>query len=53
VLQTSYFLSGLGLLTLVGYVVLARGYWFKTPLIGLSLATLFYLVGLVSALARA
>ena len=34
VLRRSYFLSGLGLLVLVGYVVLARVFWFKDPLIG-------------------
>jgi hypothetical protein len=52
VLRTSYSLAGLGLLTLVGYVVLARGYWFKAPLI-VSLPTLFYLVGIVGAFAEA
>lgn len=34
VLQKSYFLAALGLLMLVGYVVLARVYWFNAPLIG-------------------
>lgn len=48
----SYFLAALGLLMLVGYVVLARVYWFKAPLIGVSLATLFYVAGLVGTFAR-
>jgi hypothetical protein len=52
VLQKSYFLAALGLLMLVGYVVLARVYWFKAPLIGVSLATLFYIAGLVGTFAR-
>jgi hypothetical protein len=52
VLQKSYFLAALGLLMLVGYVVLARVYWFKAPLIGVSLATLFYVAGLVGTFAR-
>jgi len=47
VLLRSHFLAGLGLLVLVGYVVLARVFWFKAPLIGVSLATLFYLAGLL------
>jgi len=50
VLRRSYFLAGLGLLVLVAYVVVARVFWFKTPLIGLSAATLLYVAGFVSAL---
>jgi len=52
VLQKSYFLAALGLLMLVGYVGLARVYWFKAPLIGVCLATLFYIAGLVDTFAR-
>jgi hypothetical protein len=52
VLRTSYFLAGTGLLMLVGYVVLARIFWFTAPLIGVSAATLLYVVGFVYALAR-
>jgi len=52
VLQQSYFLAALGLLMLVGYVGLARVYWFKAPLIGVCLATLFYIAGLVDTFAR-
>ena len=47
VLRTSYFLAGTGLLMLVGYVVLARIFWFTTPLIAVSAATLLYVVGFV------
>jgi hypothetical protein len=52
VLRTSYFLVGTGLLMLVGYVVLARIFWFTAPLIGVSGATLLYVFGFVYALAR-
>ena len=52
VLQKSYFLAGLGLAVLVSYVVLARVFWFSDPLIGVSVATLFYVAGFVCAFAR-
>ena len=52
VLRRSYFLSGLGLLVLVGYVVLARVFWFSDPLIGVSAATLLYVAGFIYAFAR-
>lgn len=48
----SYYLAGLGLLVLVAYIVLAHIYWFRVPFIGISLATLFYVAGLVGAFAR-
>lgn|SRR5215468_5608425 len=47
VLPRSYFLVGLGLLVLLAYMLLAYIYWFRIPLIGLSLATLFYVAGFV------
>ena len=50
VLRRSYFLSGLGLLVLAGYVVLARVFWFSGPLIGVSAATLLYLPDLFTHL---
>jgi len=53
VLLHSYFLVGLGLLVLVIYIVLAHIYWFRAPLMGVSLATLFYVAGLVGAFAGA
>ena len=53
VLLRSHFLIGLGLLWLVGYILLAQIYWFRIPLIAVSLATLFYLAGLVGIVARA
>ena len=46
-LLESWFLLGLGLLTLAGYLVLARLYWFSVPLRGVSLAAVLYLLGLV------
>ncbi len=42
----SWFLLGLGLLTLVGYTVLAKLYWFSVPFRGVSLATILYCLGL-------
>lgn len=42
----SYFLLALGLVLLIGYVVLARKYFFRTPLRGLFLATFLYAVAL-------
>ena len=52
VLQKSYFLAGPGLVVLVSYVVLARVFWFSGPLIGVSVATLLYVAGLIFAFAR-
>lgn len=52
VLQNSYFLAGLGLLVLLGYVVIARVFWFRAPFIGVSAATLLYAAGLLFAFAR-
>lgn len=45
----SAFLLGLGLVVLLGYVVLARMYFFRTPLCGVILATVLYALGLVAA----
>ena len=45
VLQKSFFLAALGLLLLVGYASLARIFWFRAPLIAVSVATLLYLAG--------
>ena len=57
VLLQSHFLAGLGLLVLVAYlvayIVVARIYWFRAPLIGVSLATLFYVAGLIGIFSRA
>ena len=52
VLHTSYFLAGTGLLMLAGYVVVSRMFWFTAPLIGVSVATLLYVVGFVYVFAR-
>lgn len=45
-LWQSYFLLGLGLVTLIAYVVLARLYFFSIPFRGVTLATLLYVAGL-------
>lgn len=52
VLRGSFFLAALGFLVLVAYVVLARVYWFKAPLVWISAATLLYFAGFVCAFAR-
>ena len=44
-LVQSGFLLGLGMLVLVAYVVLARRYWFRVPLIGCTIALLLYTAG--------
>ena len=52
-LWQSLFLLGLGLVTLIAYVVLARLYFFSIPFRGVMLATLLYCAGLVAHFARA
>lgn len=49
-LLQSTFLMALGGVTLGAYWVTARIYWFKTPLRGIALASLLYLIGLGIAL---
>lgn len=49
ILFGSAFLQAVGLATLVGFVVLAKRYWFITPLIGASLATILYILGIANA----
>jgi hypothetical protein len=43
----SYFLLALGAATLLGYVFIAKRYFFRTPLRGLLLATFLYALALV------
>ena len=43
----SVFLLALGLVVLLGYVVLARVYWFSIPFRGIGLATVLYGLGLL------
>lgn len=43
----SVFLLALGMLTLCGYLLLAKLYWFKVPLRGILLATTLYAAALV------
>ncbi len=44
----STFLLSLGLLLLVGYVVLAKRYWFSAPFRGILLATVLYVLALIA-----
>jgi hypothetical protein len=46
----SAFFVGLGIAFFVSYLLLARFYWFRTPLIGIVLAGSLYLLGIVIAL---
>ena len=47
----STFLVVLGALVLLGYVVLAKLYWFYRPLVGVALALAFYVAGVAVAYA--
>lgn len=51
-LRRSYFLILIGFLVLLAYVVLARVFWFRAPFIGVSWATLLYVVGFACALTQ-
>jgi hypothetical protein len=46
----SAFLLSLGLILLFGYVFLAKRYFFRIPLLGVLLATSFYVLALVTGL---
>lgn len=48
-LLSSPFLVALSLVALASYLVLARLYWFKVPLIGISMSTAFFVVGYLLA----
>jgi len=43
----SWFFLTLGLAALVAYVVMAKLYWFRTPLVGISLSLLLYILSVV------
>jgi hypothetical protein len=45
----SAFLLALGMIVLLGYVFLARRYFFRTPLRGVILATVLYAAGIVAS----
>lgn len=45
-LTASSFLLALGLVTLCGYLALARRYWFRTPFRGILLALVLYVAAL-------
>ena len=42
-LLASPFLVALSLITLLSFLVLARAYWFRSPLAGISLATVLFI----------
>lgn len=46
ILAASGFLLALGLITLCGYLALARHYWFRTPFRGILLALVLYVAAL-------
>jgi hypothetical protein len=48
-LLQSHFLLWLGLAVLIGYVFLAKRYWFSIPLRGILLATVLYATALIIA----
>ena len=46
----SAFLIGLGIAFFVSYLLLAKLYWFRSPLIGVALAGSLYILGIVIAI---
>jgi hypothetical protein len=48
VLMNSPFLLGVGLAMLVGFVILAKLYWFKVPFIGVVISLTCYVAAIVS-----
>jgi hypothetical protein len=46
----SAFLIGLGIAFFLSYLLLAKLYWFKSPLIGVALAGSLYLLGILIAI---
>jgi hypothetical protein len=47
ILFRSWFLLALGLIVLLGYLFLAKMYFFRTPLRGVTVATVLYVFGLI------
>jgi hypothetical protein len=47
-LFNSAYLLAVGLVLLLGYVYLAKTYWFRIPLVGISLSTLLYSAAIVT-----
>jgi hypothetical protein len=43
----SVFLLSVGMIFLLGYIILAKRYFFRRPLVGVLLATVFYVLGLI------
>ena len=43
----SYFLIGVGALTLLGFLVLAKKYWFNIPFFGVGISLILYISGIV------
>jgi hypothetical protein len=52
VLFGSPFLLGLGLVTLSGYLALARAYWFRVPFNGILLALISFAGGVIASVAQ-
>ena len=50
-LLQSLFLLGLGWTLLLGYLVLAKCYWYSIPFLGIGVAFILYTAGLLAALA--
>lgn len=48
VLVNSPFLLGVGLAMLVGFLILAKRYWFRIPFIGVAVSLAFYVAAIVS-----
>jgi hypothetical protein len=48
-LVNSLFMSTLGALFIVSFLVLAKLYWFRIPLIGIGTSLVLYVLGLVAA----
>lgn len=49
VLFDSWFLQAVGLCLLIGFVVLARAYWFRVPLVGVCASLACYLASIALA----
>lgn len=50
-LVQSYFLMNIGMAALLSYLLLAKIYWFKVPLLGIAAAFGFYTAGLIAVYA--
>jgi len=46
---SSWVIQGAGLVFLCSMCVLAKKYWFRIPLVGLAIATISYVIGMIAA----